>query len=217
MYILSFQADSKANALRKNGCPSYDKLRQLFASNAATGAYQISSNTPAPDSDEERALEEEIANEARRTQLGTEDCYNPDMEGITQNDPLDTEQTQRADKCPIEEPTGKGKKVAKKADKASKMTIALQEYTALAREWFNKKMGKSMGSSDHVAQFATGGDPCSLGRALEVLNQYNDLDDDTYINISEVLQKKERRVVFMGMPEHRRRRWMERYAHGPEN
>ena len=218
MYILSFQADSKANALRKSGCPSYDKLRQLFASNAATSAYQISSNTPAPDSDEKRALEEEIANEARRTQLGTNDCYNPDMEGITQDDPLDTEQTQRADKCPIEEPTGKGKKVAKKVDKASEMTIALQEYTALAKEQFNKKMCKSMGSSDHVAQSATSGDPCSLWRALNVLNQYNDLDDDTYINISKVLQKqKERQVVFMGMPEHRRRRWMERYAHNPEN
>ena len=102
-------------------------------------------------------------------------------------------------------------------DRASDMTIALQEYTALARERFNKKKGKFMGSSDHVAQSATGGDPCSLGRALEVLNQYNDLDDDTYINIFEVLQKKERRVVFMGMLEHRRRRWMERYAHNTEN
>ena len=217
MYILSFQADSKANALRKSGCPSYDKLRQLFASNAATGAYQISSNTPALDSDEEHALEEGIANEARRTQLGIDDCYNPDMEGITQDDPLDMEQTQRADKRPIEELTGEGKKVAKKVDKASEITIAFQEYTALAREQFNKKMGKSMGSFDHVAQSATGGDPCSLGSALEVLNQYNDLDDDTYINIFEVLQKKERRVVFMGMLEHRRRRWMERYAHNTEN
>ena len=137
MYILSFQADSKANALRKSGCPSYDKLRQLFASNAATGAYQISSNTPALDSDEEHALEEGIANEARRTQLGIDDCYNPDMEGITQDDPLATRQTQRVDKRPIEEPTGKGKKVAKKADRASDMTIALQEYTALAMERFN--------------------------------------------------------------------------------
>ena len=217
MYIFSFQADSKANALRKSGCPSYDKQRQLFAANAATGAFQISSNTPAPDSDEERALEEEIANERSHTQLGADDCYNLDMEGITQDDPLPTEQTQCANKCPIEEPTGKGKKVAKKMDRASDMTIALQKYTALARERFNKKKGKFMGSSDHVAQSATGGDPCSLGRALEVLNQYNDLDDDTYINISEVLQKKEKRVVFMGMPEHRRRRWMERYAHGPEN
>ena len=67
MYIFSFQADPKANALQKSGCPSYDKLWQLFAANAATGAFQISSNTPAPDSDEELALEEEIANEARHT------------------------------------------------------------------------------------------------------------------------------------------------------
>nr|POE50476.1 hypothetical protein CFP56_58454 [Quercus suber] len=89
------------------------------------------------------------------------------MEGITQDDRLPTEQTQRAEKHPIEEPAGKGMKVAKKIDRASDMTIALQEYTALAREQFKKKKGKSMGSSDHVAQSATGGDPCSLGRALE--------------------------------------------------
>ena len=91
MYILSFQADPKANALQKSGCPSYDKLWQLFAPNVAIDAFQISSNTPALDSDEEHALEEGIANEARRTQLGIDDCYNPDMEGITQDDPLDTE------------------------------------------------------------------------------------------------------------------------------
>ena len=120
--------------------------------------------------------------------MGADDEYNPDMEGITQDDPLAMEQTQCADKRPIEEPTGKGKKVAKKMDKASEMTIALQEYTVLAREWFNKKKGKSISSSDHVAQSASGGNPCSTGRALEVLNQYNDLGDDTYINISEVLQ-----------------------------
>ena len=149
--------------------------------------------------------------------MGTDDCYNPDMEGITQDDPLAMEQTQCVDKRPIEELTGKGKTVAKKVDKASEMTVALQEYTALARERFNKKMGNSMGSFDHVAQSATSGDAFSIGRALDVLNQYNDLDDGTYINISEVLQKKERRVVFMGMPKHRRRRWMERYAHNPEN
>jgi len=215
MYILSFQVDHKANALRKSGCPNYDKLWQLFAPNAITGAFQISLNTLALNSDEEHALEEEIANETRRTQLGADDCYNLDMEGITQDDPFATEQTQRADKCPIEEPIGKGKKVAKKADRASDMTIALQEYTVLARERFNKKKSKSMGNSDHVAQSASGGNPSSLGRALEMLNQYNDLHDDTYINISEVLQKKERWVVFMGMPEYRRRRWMECYAHGP--
>nr|POE60122.1 hypothetical protein CFP56_33283 [Quercus suber]POE60123.1 hypothetical protein CFP56_33284 [Quercus suber] len=92
------------------------------------------------------------------------------MEGITQDDPLATEQTQRADKHPIEEPTGNGKKVAKKEDRVSDKTIAFQEYTALAREHFNKKKGKSMGSSEHVAQSTCGGDPCSLGRALEVLN-----------------------------------------------
>ena len=63
-----------------------------------------------------------------------DDYYNPNMEGITQDNPTIDEQTQRADKRPMEEPTTKGKKVAKKNDRASEMTMALQEYTALARE-----------------------------------------------------------------------------------
>ena len=37
-------------------------------------------------------------------------------------------------------------------------------------------------------------------------NQYNDLDDDIYLNIAEALQKKEKKVLFMGMLEQRRRR-----------
>ena len=58
------------------------------------------------------------------------------------------------DKRPIEEPTTKGKKVAKKVDRASEMTMALQEYTALARERFSNKKVKSSGSFEHVAQFS---------------------------------------------------------------
>jgi len=38
---------------------------------------------PALDSDEEHVLEEELANEAHRIQLGNDDCYNPKMEGIS--------------------------------------------------------------------------------------------------------------------------------------
>ena len=93
MYILSFQGDSKAIALQKKGCHNYDKLKQLFAPNIAIGSLQISSNTPTPDSDEERALEEELANEVRCTQLGNDDCYNPNMEGISQDDPPISKQT----------------------------------------------------------------------------------------------------------------------------
>ncbi|KAL4619548.1 hypothetical protein ACB092_06G087300 [Castanea dentata] len=99
--------------------------------------------------------------------LGDDNCY---MEGITQDDPPVDEQTQRADKRPMEEPTTKGKKVARKVDRASEMTMALQECTTLARERFSNKKGKSSGSSDHVAESAGGGEPCSLRRALEVLN-----------------------------------------------
>ena len=159
MYILSFQGDPKAPALRKKGCLNYDKQRQLFAPNTATGSLQISSNTPTPNSDEEHAPEEELANEARHTKLGNDDCYNPNMEGISQDDPPVSKQTQRVDKSPTEEPTTKGKKVAKKVDRASEMTMALQEHTAVAREKFSNKKGKSSDSSEHVTQSASSGDP----------------------------------------------------------
>ena len=36
---------------------------------------------PALDSDEEHVLEEELANEAHRIQLGNDDCYNPNNGG----------------------------------------------------------------------------------------------------------------------------------------
>ena len=61
------------------------------------------------------------------------------MEGMSRDNPLITEQTQRVDKCPIEKPTIKGKKAAKKVDRASEMTMALQEYIALARKRFSNK------------------------------------------------------------------------------
>ena len=91
--------------------------------------------------------------------MDDDDCYNPNIEGVTRDDPTIDEQTQRVEKRPMEDSTTKGKKVAKKNDRASEMTIALQEYTALARERFSKKKGKSYGSSDHVAQSAGGGNP----------------------------------------------------------
>ena len=47
------------------------------------------------------------------------------MKGISQDNPPVSEQTQRLDKRPMEEPTTKGKKVAKKVDRASEMTMAL--------------------------------------------------------------------------------------------
>ncbi|KAL0008691.1 hypothetical protein SO802_010193 [Lithocarpus litseifolius] len=73
----------QAAAFWKKECPNYEKLKQLFAVNITISSLQISSNTLAIDSDEEHALEEELANEARHSHLGDDDCYNPNMEGIT--------------------------------------------------------------------------------------------------------------------------------------
>ncbi|XP_023929687.2 uncharacterized protein LOC112040995 [Quercus suber] len=203
-------ANRNANNLRKKGCPDYDKLKQLFAPSTATGHLQISSNTPALNSDEERELEDELAADAAPIHLD-DDCYTPNLDSIPRNteETNDVDQTQAAGKRPVQEASAKGKKVAKKSDKVSEMTVALKDYTAMTRERFSGNRGKSSGTSEQFAQSAVGGDPCSLGKAIDMLNQYVDLSNKEFLKISKALHVKENRVVFMGMLENRRRAWME--------
>jgi len=119
------------------------------------------------------------------------------------------EVTQRVGKRPVQDASGKGKKVLKKGDRISEMTVALKECTAMTKDRFSGKLGKSCGSSDQFAQSAIGGDPCSFGKAMDVLNSYADLTNKAYIMMSKVLQQKNNRVVFMCMLEHRRKSWIE--------
>ena len=121
----SFQGDQKASLLWKKGYTHYDKLRQLFVPNIANRALQISSNTPAPNSDKECTLKEELANDVCCTQLGHDDHYSPSLEEIPRNDSPYPNQMQRTDKRPFQDSNAKGKKVAKKVDRASEMTVAL--------------------------------------------------------------------------------------------
>ena len=180
----------------------------------ATGNLQISSNTPPLNSDEERALEEELANANANSSAPThldDDYYTPNFESFPQTveDDEVEEVTQRAGKRPMQDTNGKGKKVSKKGDRVSEMTVALKEYTAMMKDRFSDKLGRSRGSSDQFAQSAVSSDPCSLGKAIEVLNSYADLSNKAYIKMSKVLQQKANRVVFMCMPEHKRKSWIE--------
>ena len=74
---------------------------------------------------------------------------------------------------------------------------------------YSGKLGRSSGSSDQFAQFVVGGDPCSLVKVMKVLNSYADLSNKVYIKMLKVLQQKDNRVVFMRMPKHRRKSWIE--------
>ncbi|KAK9991408.1 hypothetical protein SO802_026393 [Lithocarpus litseifolius] len=88
------------------------------------------------------------------------------------------------------------------------MTMALKEYTAMTKERYSGKLGRSSGTSEQFAQSSVRGNPCSLGKAIELLNKYEDLNNKAYVKISKALQQKDNRVVFMGMPKHRRKSWM---------
>lgn len=134
----------------------------MFAPNTAIGNLQISSNTPTLNSDEERALEKELANESVHTHLD-DDYYTPNLESVPQT-VKDTEvedQTQRAGRHSMQDASAKGKKVSKKADRVSDMTVALKEYIAMTREKFSGKRGKLSDTSEQFAQSTVEGDPCS--------------------------------------------------------
>ena len=95
----------------------------MFALSTATGNLQISSNTPPLNSDEERALEEEIAN-ANIIDAGApthldNDYYTLNFESFPQTveDDEVKEVIQRVGKRPVQGSSGKGKKVLKKGGK----------------------------------------------------------------------------------------------------
>ena len=190
MFPKILQANRGATNLKKQGCPDYPSLQQLFATSTATGNLQISSNTPPLNSDEERVLEEEIANAdpSAPTHLD-DDCYTPNFDSFLQimEDAEVEEVTRRADKRPMQDTSRKGKKASKKSDRVSEMTAALQEYNAMSEHRYSGKLGRTTGSSDQFAQSVVGGDPCSLTKAMDVLNMYPDLSNKAFIKMSKVL------------------------------
>ena len=218
MFPRILQANRGAANSRKQGCPNYPSLQQLFATSTAIGNLQISSNTPPLNSDEEHVLEEEIANASANVDVDPsapthldDDCYTPNFDSFPQTveDAEVEEVTWRADKHPMQDAICKGKKASKKSDRVSEMTVALQEYNAMSERRYTGKLGKTISSSDQFAQSVVGGDPCSLTKAMDVLNMYPDLSNKAYIKMSKVLQQKDNRVVFICMPEHRRKSWID--------
>ena len=168
MFPRTLQSNRGVANLRKQGCPDYPSLQQLFAPSTAIGNLQISSNTPPLNSDEERALEKELANAHTNANADAnasapthldDDCYTPNFNSFPQTveDAEVEELTQRARKRPVQDASGRGKKVTKRLDRVSEMTVALKEYIAMFECRYSGKLGRSSGSSDQFAQSVVGG------------------------------------------------------------
>ena len=78
----------------------------------------------------------------------------------------------------------------------------------MTKERFSEKQGKSSCTFKQFAQSIVGGDLCSLGKAIKLLTKYEDLGNKAQVKILKALQQKNNKVVFMGMPEHRRKTWI---------
>nr|POE89240.1 hypothetical protein CFP56_70374 [Quercus suber] len=117
----------------------------------------ISSNTPPLNSDKEHALEEELANANANASAPTHldnDCYTPNFESFPQTgeDAEVEEVAQRAGKRLVQDASGKGKKASRKSDRVSEMIVALKKYTAMTKDGYSGKLGRSTGASDQFAQ-----------------------------------------------------------------
>ena len=89
MFPRTLQANRGAANLRKQGCPNYPLLQQLFTPSTTSGNLQISSNTPPLNSDKERALEEELANANADVNASApthldDYCYTPNFDSFPQ-------------------------------------------------------------------------------------------------------------------------------------
>ena len=138
MFLRTLQANRAVANLRKQGCPDYPSLQQLFSPSTATGNLQISLNTPPLNSDEEHALEEELANANADANASAptdldDDCYTPNFDTFPQTveDAEVEEVTRRAEKRLVQDVNGKGTKASKKSNRVSEMTTALKEYNAM--------------------------------------------------------------------------------------
>ena len=121
----------------------------MFAPSTAIGNLQISSNTPPLNSDEERALEEELANANANADVNAsapthldDNCYTPNFDSFPQiaKDAKVEEVTRRAEKHLVQDASAKGKKVSKKLDRVSEMTVALKEYTTMSECRYSGKL-----------------------------------------------------------------------------
>ena len=134
----------------------------MFSPSTATRNLQISSNTPPLNSDEECALEEELANANANADADAnasaptdldDDCYTPNFDTFPQTvEDVEVEEvTRRAEKRPVQDSSGKSKKASKKANRVSGMTAVLKEYNAMSERSYSGKLGRASGSSDQFA------------------------------------------------------------------
>nr|POE44681.1 disease resistance protein adr2 [Quercus suber] len=143
-------------------------------------------------------------------------CFGWNM-GLTQkinlkpNGRLDKgqEHTTRAEKCPMQQERSKGKKKAKKGDKLSEMTQAIQSFTELTRVKFIAGQAKASGSTKHVGESAGIDGKFSIEKAIGTLNGHKDLNDMTFFKVQKKLYNCEARIFFMTVPDNRRKDWME--------
>ncbi|KAL4632211.1 hypothetical protein ACB092_04G035600 [Castanea dentata] len=109
----------------------------------------------------------------------------------------------------MQQERSKGKKNAKKGDKLSEMTQAIQSFTELSRAKFIAGQAKASGSTKHTGESGGTDDNFLLEKAIATLNGQKDLDDMTFFKVQKKLHNREARIFFTTAPDNRKKAWME--------
>ena len=210
----------KAKEFRRKGCENYIQLGTLFNKTIATGVMAFASTQDPTNIDDEREFDEMFITTGVRVDVDVDvEVYldiGEDLEPV-QGDVGET----RPEKQAKSGGTSKSKKSARKGERVSEMTQAINNFAYITEKQNEAREAR------HAAKYATRAvnitassahpsmkttllvDDCSLQKAVELLNTYKDIPFEKFCKIMLALYKQNHRVSFLTLSEERRAIWME--------
>nr|XP_023928324.1 L10-interacting MYB domain-containing protein-like isoform X2 [Quercus suber] len=200
--IGSEEPNPKCKEFWKKGLDHCDLLGQLFNKSTANGFLQISFAQSAPNSDEERELDEGFLSAGVHVYLETDS--GDDIDKLTT---LIEEQSRCTEKHVAQPEHSKGKK--KKGEIRSEMNEAIKGFMEVSKVRLIANESRKQTGESFV-----GGDRFSIYKAVEVLNSYDHLYDFTRYKVLKELLNPNVRAAFISMKPERRNAWMELVGNG---
>uniref|UniRef100_A0A2N9EE18 Myb/SANT-like domain-containing protein n=1 Tax=Fagus sylvatica TaxID=28930 RepID=A0A2N9EE18_FAGSY len=190
-------ANPDAERFREKGCEHYKLLGILFNKLIAMGFMAFASTQDAPDTDEERELDEAYRNGAFI-----------DVDSDSQDDhekKVSQKRTKRSGKCPMRS-EAKGRKRSRKADEFSELNDAIRAFAEQTKLMLEAKVARMKEKEKRKQQR----DEFSIPNCVNALESLGDLDMNTYTLAIKKFSTAEWREAFMSLSSNARKKaWLD--------
>ena len=205
----------KVKEFRRKGCENYIQLGSLFNKTTDTSVMAFASTQDPTNTDEERELDEMFIT------IGVHVDVDVEVDPNIREDPEPVQGDVR-ETCPDKRvksvTSSKSKKSARKGERVSEMTEAINNFA-----YITKKMNEAR-EARHAAKYAANTttssahppmkptplvDDHGLQKAIELLDTYQDLPPEKFCKIQLALYKCPHKVAFLTLSEERMAIWME--------